>query len=299
MQHSGENGTKRKQVTFLDWRLYSKLTVLSVFLTFQPQIDIHLHDTNLINNRVTTAICKTLNIVIPKRTVTVSNSRVVVNPKIVNLKNRKSKAFKKWSGNRTISNHHELTKISKELNHEIRKARNKRIQNTVGKGQKQFWSFVKTLTKSQRSGGISLLMNGLMIHDPPTLCESFANFFLNKVLHLSESSNPSNFVIPDIFSCPTRECEFITGDVLRNVLRSCKPSKAQGLDEIPSLVIKHITEPLIDPLLWLFNNIMLTCSYPKAWKIAKVLPLHKSGELTSITNYRPISHHSTTKQKVS
>ena len=39
----------------------------------------------------------------------------------------------------------------------------------------------------------------------------------------------------------------------------------------------------------LFNYSIVTESFPSEWKIAKVIPLHKSGPRNLLDNYRPIS----------
>lgn len=40
----------------------------------------------------------------------------------------------------------------------------------------------------------------------------------------------------------------------------------------------------------LFNNILHTGNIPLVWKTAVVRPVHKKGDMSSITNYRPISN---------
>ena len=46
---------------------------------------------------------------------------------------------------------------------------------------------------------------------------------------------------------------------------------------------------LATPFSRLFNFILATSHFPTAWKIASVIPLHKSGSLHDVKNYRPIS----------
>jgi hypothetical protein len=43
-------------------------------------------------------------------------------------------------------------------------------------------------------------------------------------------------------------------------------------------------------LIALFNKIYNERKIPKQWKTAKIIPLHKKGDTTDITNYRPISN---------
>ena len=43
------------------------------------------------------------------------------------------------------------------------------------------------------------------------------------------------------------------------------------------------------PLQIIFENILLTCTYPDMWKVANVTPIFKKGDKQLIKNYRPIS----------
>ena len=64
---------------------------------------------------------------------------------------------------------------------------------------------------------------------------------------------------------------------------SCKAVGPQG---IPLFGIKN---SLIGPHLHLINTSIITCSFPSDWKVASVLPLHKSASHDLLENYRPIS----------
>ena len=46
---------------------------------------------------------------------------------------------------------------------------------------------------------------------------------------------------------------------------------------------------ILKPLVLIFNKSVLTGEYPDELKIAKVIPLFKSGDKTLVNNYRPIS----------
>ena len=62
-------------------------------------------------------------------------------------------------------------------------------------------------------------------------------------------------------------------------------SKATGSDNIHPDFIKMILPFLIRPITHIFNTIIMTSTFPNAWKIAKIIPLPK----TSATEYRPIA----------
>ncbi|XP_059223077.1 uncharacterized protein LOC131996900 [Stomoxys calcitrans] len=73
-----------------------------------------------------------------------------------------------------------------------------------------------------------------------------------------------------------------------NALNSIK-SNAVGVDGVPIRFLRLIF-PLISRLIvHLFNNILMTSSYPDAWKIARVVPIPKISRPTTPSDFRPIS----------
>ena len=66
-------------------------------------------------------------------------------------------------------------------------------------------------------------------------------------------------------------------------------NSSPGYDEVPAIVMKQNIHALIKPLTYLINCSINKGIFPDELKIAKVIPIYKSGDKTSIENYRPIS----------
>lgn len=66
-------------------------------------------------------------------------------------------------------------------------------------------------------------------------------------------------------------------------------SKAVGHDSLPTKYIKKVAEYICQPLSFVFNTSFLTGIFPDEMKIAKVIPLFKSGSHELVSNFRPIS----------
>ena len=72
-------------------------------------------------------------------------------------------------------------------------------------------------------------------------------------------------------------------------VRQMSASKACGDDGITIAMIR-MSFPVIAPhLLHVINHSIVSGTLPRAWKVAKVLPLHKAGSVSDPNNYRPIS----------
>ena len=51
----------------------------------------------------------------------------------------------------------------------------------------------------------------------------------------------------------------------------------------------NCAEAVADPLLAIYNSAISANVFPDIWKVSRIVPIHKTGLKTNITNYRPIS----------
>ena len=66
-------------------------------------------------------------------------------------------------------------------------------------------------------------------------------------------------------------------------------SRAVGEDGVPLHAIKECFAVIGPHLLHMINRSIATHVFPAAWKIARVTPIHKSGDRSDVSNFRPIS----------
>lgn len=83
-----------------------------------------------------------------------------------------------------------------------------------------------------------------------------------------------------------------TKDVIK-LIEKLNLRKASGHDKISNKLLKLAGPYICQSLTDLFNLSIELKSFASDWKIAKVFPLHKSGERDDANNYRPISVLST------
>ena len=81
----------------------------------------------------------------------------------------------------------------------------------------------------------------------------------------------------------------LTDDEIKEVLRSLKPNKSPGYDNISSNVVNETSDIFFIPLKYIFNLSLQQGIFPENLKIAKVPPVYKRDEQFFLTNYRPIS----------
>ena len=113
--------------------------------------------------------------------------------------------------------------------------------------------------------------------------EFFHSVFSNKSasLPLSMPGSPSNATICNEIP--------ITIDNVFEVLSHLDTTKAMGIDQIPNCVLKFCSDSLCEPICYLFQQCINQSYLPSEWRIHKVTPIFKSGDKSSVKNYRPIS----------
>ena len=73
-----------------------------------------------------------------------------------------------------------------------------------------------------------------------------------------------------------------------NALINLEPNKAFGLDNIEPSILRNSASVLSAPLQYLFSLSLSRGIIPNEWKIHTVIPVFKSGDKSSVKNYRPI-----------
>ena len=68
-----------------------------------------------------------------------------------------------------------------------------------------------------------------------------------------------------------------------------KDKTSSGVDGISNVLLKRLINVIKMPLCTVINHSLMDGEFPDLMKLAKILPLHKGGELELPDNYRPIS----------
>ena len=54
-------------------------------------------------------------------------------------------------------------------------------------------------------------------------------------------------------------------------------------------MLKDVASEIAKPISYIINLSLMSKQVPTDWKIAQILPVHKNGSITDVSNYRPIS----------
>ena len=81
----------------------------------------------------------------------------------------------------------------------------------------------------------------------------------------------------------------VTENDILAIIKTLDPNKAHGCDNISIKMIKICSQSLILPLKIIFEHSLKKGKFPKIWKKANVVPVHKKEDKMLVKNYRPIS----------
>lgn len=82
-------------------------------------------------------------------------------------------------------------------------------------------------------------------------------------------------------------------DELNATIRSLPNGKASGPDGIAGELLKALPQAAVEHLARIFSALLRHHRTPDAWRHARIFTIHKSGDVTKCSNYRPISLQST------
>ena len=132
-------------------------------------------------------------------------------------------------------------------------------------------------------------INNESVSNSTDIAESFNNFFVSIGPQLAENisceTNPLTYVNNIERSIVILD---VTCEEIKGVIHSLNNSSS-GWDEIPTFLVKKCVDSFIEPLTYLVNSSISEGIFPSELKLARVVPIFKSGDPSLITNYRPIS----------
>ena len=138
------------------------------------------------------------------------------------------------------------------------------------------------------------IKNNKLISNKKNIANGFNNFFTNVGPNLAKNiSLPENdATLYDYLERKEEHTMFLSPvddlELIRTV-QHCKSKRSTDYSDIIMNLIKKVITKIIKPFSHIYNVSLQTSVFPSKMKIAKVVPLFKSGEKNVFTNYRPIS----------
>ena len=179
-----------------------------------------------------------------------------------------------------------MTQETKDLIKQKRHQYIEKVQDSLAKSPKLFWSYHKHILRNRNSPPANTYNNSTAT-TPHKKAELFNAFFASVFLPKSSSK--------DVNLNMTPKTEEIISDIqisqneVEQSLNHLDTTKAYGQDGIPPRLLKEFSREISTSLCSLFNMSLTTGRLPMEWKYANVIPIHKKDCVEPVTNYRPIS----------
>ena len=159
---------------------------------------------------------------------------------------------------------------------------------------KLMWKCLKNLLPGKaKSTPHGLLVDGQILNDHMSMANAFNEFFTSVGHNLAEKiPTTDSHVTCDQYSqpnIPAFKFPTITTEFVRKQLELLPENKAMGLDKFSGKLLRAAAPIICNPLTFIMNLSLQSGKFITEWKLAKVIPIHKSGPRTDRNNYRPIS----------
>ena len=116
--------------------------------------------------------------------------------------------------------------------------------------------------------------------------------FFNSVFvkRCSLISNSSELTLNLYFTTEKRldTLNFSNNDI-EKIIHNIDPNKAHDHDKISIRMKKICGKSICKPLNLIFNQFIVTSSFPLEWEKANIVSIHKKGDKRCLKNYRPVS----------
>lgn len=159
------------------------------------------------------------------------------------------------------------------------------IEGDINNNPKMFWEYIKT-KRSNSSIGLRFSYNDEYFENEQDISNAFAKYF--KSVYSNSTPLQGDFSFKD-YNLDGLNVKDVSIPEIINAIKSLKPQAAVGVDGLPGYFFKAFVDILAVPLQLIFNRSLRTNTFPEAFKIGRVAPIHKSGNTSVITNYRAIT----------
>ena len=232
------------------------------------------------------------------------------NTKIVKLRIRQENAVCPWYNSKVLTILKRKRAIARKLriwrNEHLRcklVAISKKLKNTVDdekrkyyceklavQNPRQMWRNLNELLGRKENKKIEVLkIDDELIFNESVMANKFNEYFIQSVEDVIPSHLPESCIYDNISSPNSLYLDDVDEDEVHNAILMLKKNASPGIDGITSNDVKVLKDELIPVLCHLINSMFCTATYPDVFKSAIVVPINKSGDVSNIKDYRPIS----------
>ena len=213
----------------------------------------------------------------------------------IHIKNKIQKRlfYERKNNINSVKTFNEFKKLRNKTNilikYKKREYFNKEVIN-CGNNTTKLWKILKDIVPTKANRKTSKTCDNKS--DSEFNAEKINDFFIEEPKRIVEEvyENQTNLILEENFiSNEKYQIPLINDSIISKTINNFPIKKSKGSDGLSMKFIKLFKFSIILNLLSIINNSIKSSTFPTAWKIAKVFPLHKNGSKTEANNFRPIS----------
>ena len=221
-----------------------------------------------------------------------------ITKEILDARKFKNKLYKRFIKNPNDANENNYKTCRNKFNNMKRIAKKSYYKSKFQESQgniRQTWKLINEITnKNKPSSELpdNFMKDDNIITDPNEIANNFNDYFVNAGPKLADKIPPSNVNFSSYLPASNQDSIFldpITENEVKIEIDQLNVNKSGGYDEMSPTVIKAISNIVVKPLTYIYNQTFLTGVIPNEFKMAIVTPVFKSNDKESFSNYRPIS----------
>ena len=207
------------------------------------------------------------------------------NSRSISLVKMKKAAHKQYKASKSGADYLKFDKLRSQCKESIKASYTSYLNNLetdLKRHPKKFWKFIRTKTRTSLPPQMKYRES--ILTSETDISNAFMDYFYSVY-------DDSKFVKSHLKSDISVDLSIITIHAceIDLALRNLDVSKGCGPDGVPPVLLKNCKDSLVLPLHVLFNMSLSSGIFPAAWTHAYLVPIFKSGSITEIVNYRPIS----------
>ena len=233
---------------------------------------------------------------VPTKTIKKSSFPIWFTPSLIRLFNKKTKLWlkmKKFSSESNYGLYSAYRKLFKDESEKCYRKYQFKVEDSIKINIKYFWTYISNRKNSSNIPS-SMQYKTLLANSPSDICKLFSDYFLSV---FEQSTIPDQYDINNIVNSDSdinTPDDIITHIVIskpaiQSLLKSLDVNKGAGVDNIPAVFLKPIADVITDPVYIILNKCLTHGVFPRIWKTARIVPVHKGGSKKDIENYRPTS----------
>ncbi len=211
---------------------------------------------------------------------------------------RKNRLYRRYLNTPSTVNETSYKKYKNKLNHSLRIAKriyyNKQFDSYKTNTRRTWKILSEVINKKKRTNKLSsiFICNDNEISSSTEIASHFCDYFSSIGVNLEREIPSSTISYRSYLSgnyTKSISIEFTTQQEIIEIMNSLRSGTAAGHDEVPISAVKDSIDLISIPLTHLINLSISSGIFPDLPKIARVIPVYKSGDHKLFQNYRPVS----------